>query len=103
MQSREIVCPECNGRGEFNVIACPGGEYKLVACALCRGDGYVSEETANWRNEGAELRAQRVARGESLREMARRTGIGPAKLSDMEHGRADPSGLAKAEVKSDGR
>lgn len=52
-------------------------------CPRCGGTGYVTDPKV----EGAEMRAKRTKRGIGLREAARRVGVSPAYLCDLEHGR----------------
>ncbi|MFV0532521.1 MAG: helix-turn-helix domain-containing protein [Cumulibacter sp.] len=52
-----------------------------------------------WRESvGAELRAQRHERGERITDVARRAGIAPQYLSEVERGRKDPSSEVLAAV-----
>src|ERR671932_2164410 len=45
-----------------------------------------------WREAvGRELRAERGARGERIADVARRAGVSPQYLSEVERGRKDPS------------
>jgi transcriptional regulator with XRE-family HTH domain len=45
-----------------------------------------------WREVlGRELRAERAARGERIADVARRAGVSPQYLSEVERGRKDPS------------
>jgi transcriptional regulator with XRE-family HTH domain len=45
-----------------------------------------------WREAlGRELRAERTARGERIADVARRAGVSPQYLSEVERGRKDPS------------
>jgi hypothetical protein len=48
----------------------------------------------HWLRQGAEMRLARIARQESLADAARRLGVPPRLLGDMEHGRADSARLA---------
>lgn len=62
--SKESVCPECNGKGFIDVIPVgierkeilPGllePEIKGIACQMCRGTGYVKQEVQRKPEEGA--------------------------------------------------
>jgi len=53
--------------------------------------GSVSEQRAEWIEFGASLRLQRQALGRTLREEAKRRGMTMTRLSDMEHGRIQPT------------
>ena len=48
----------------------------------------------DWLRQGTAMRRARIARGESLADAARRLGVPPRLLGDIEHGRADPARLA---------
>jgi hypothetical protein len=48
---------------------------------------------STWLAHGDVMRRSRVARGESLADAARRSGVAPRLLNDIEHGRADPARL----------
>lgn len=81
-----ILCPLCNGLGYT-------GEYvireraKRLTCRLCLGFQIVTEEKAEMYREGRRRREDRVSRGLSGREEARRLGIEPLALNHMEQGR----------------
>ena len=54
----------------------------LRGCPRCHGTGSVPDLN----KLGPELRRRRVKSGISLREVARRTGMSPTHLHDIEHG-----------------
>lgn len=58
------------------------------------------EETASadWLAKGTALRKARVARGESLADAARRMGLTPRLLGDIEHGRVNPMAMLFPEI-----
>jgi hypothetical protein len=62
-----------------------------IPCRYCEGAGEVTTVRADVIRRGiavgAELRADRLSRGLSLREEAKRLGIRPSELSDRELGR----------------
>lgn len=94
------TCPHCDGRGSnaaFIEHANGEGSYNpALRCGLCSGSGSVSGQTIGWLSIGSRHRKARIARDESIRECARRMGIGPAELSGMENGRGDPGRLRDA-------
>ena len=82
-----IVCPECRGTKEVGVLVCPGGIFKMIDCRMCNGSGEITPEHQARIEAGKKLRADRIARGLSLREEASRLGIDPIDLSHKENGR----------------
>lgn len=56
--------------------------HAMMQCPKCRGRGVVVDP----RKFGAMMREARAAKGISMRAMAKRIGISPAFLSDMELG-----------------
>jgi len=50
----------------------------------------ITPETADWKIRGIAMSKDRQLRDMSLREEAKRLGIHPKELSDMEHGRCAP-------------
>ena len=60
----------------------------MTRCKRCHGTGV----TPDWNRLGGELRRRRVASGLSLREVARRTEMSAAHLSDMERGQRSLGG-----------
>lgn len=98
-----VECPHCKGAGHVAALVCgaSGSRYDPTwRCGTCKGEGRLSATVAGWLAVGRTHYKARVARGESVRECARRYGIGAAELSGMEHGRLDPSRL---EAINDGR
>ena len=87
-----MKCPhcKCDGRGEAFINRGPDISTltkEWVRCRTCNGDGVVSDERASFIAEGKAWRDARVARQETLLEMSRRLGIGPAEISAIECGR----------------
>lgn len=81
-----MICPRCNGAGAYRALVCPSGELRDITCSLCGGARELSDEQALRLEDGARMRRERIDRGESLREAARRLGISPSDLSRLEHG-----------------
>jgi hypothetical protein len=82
------VCPSCGGAKGGEAVVCGGGrsQVRTVECSFCRGTGRVSaDRVALWQG-GRRRRDDRVARGVTLREEAKRLGITAAKLSALERG-----------------
>jgi hypothetical protein len=90
-----IVCPECKGAGETTGMGCPGFRPVKIPCFLCKGEKQISEERLQWIATGEAMRQDRRKRGVSLREEAKRLGIGPSDLTDMEFGVKKPIPRAK--------
>lgn len=87
------TCPSCSGRRTVTAMV-DGyrdgkrfGEMRELACLTCGGKGSITTFHAEQIAEGKRRRDDRVARGMSLREEAKRLGIDPSELNDIEHGR----------------
>lgn len=102
-ESTPVPCPDCGGIGRIaehvsgeRPDGSRFGEWRRVECILCAGFGTVAPSLAALRlriiAEGERRRAGREARGLSLREEARRPGIPPRDLSDIEDGRIPDGG-----------
>ena len=81
-------CPRCKGKG--HATSRPFHESR---CSTCFGTGVVFDERARWVEAGMKKRSQREARGETIRDYARRVGLTAQRVSDMEIGIANPEGL----------
>lgn len=86
-----IQCPACAGEGFFGGFVA-GWEVPLQ-CGQCQGSGQIPEAQADWFPRGRSHAMERVARDESQMECARRLGVTPREVNDMEHGRTDPARL----------
>ena len=91
--TRSIIGPHC-GDVTDEAISIP--VLPRYTCGACdRPFDWPDQTTApDWLRQGREMRLARVARMESLRDAARRLGVEPRLLGDIEHGRADPARLA---------
>lgn len=88
-----ITCPHCDGKGWVYAFLNNGPDYRthtsgFVQCLTCQGMSAITTEHAERIETGERMRRERVERGESLNEAARRLGITPAQLSARERGRA---------------
>lgn len=90
-----VQCPDC--LGEKRVLALvdgrrqdgtPFGGLRSMNCFTCSGTGTVDAEFHARREIGKKIRAERLAKRQSLLEAARERGISPAELSAIEQGRA---------------
>lgn len=90
-----IQCPDC--LGEKRVLAFVDGHrpdgtsfggLRSVNCSTCFGEGTIDAEFHARREIGKKLRAERIAKRQSLLEAARDRGISPSELSAIEQGRA---------------
>ena len=84
-----MTCPDCNGEKTLNALVNRGEKgcaWESIPCITCHGAGKVPESYLAARAEGGRRRAERIARGETLMEMSRRTGIGVVELSRQERG-----------------
>lgn len=85
-----MKCPACRGKGRIEALACSTGacrDYDME-CSACKGTGETPEERVRILAEAERRRLDRIARGVSLREEARRLDVSATDLSNMEHGRA---------------
>lgn len=77
-------CPQCKGERDYRTI---GSDFVIRQCDVCDGLGEITDAHDAAIATGKALTAIRNAKDESLREMAKRTGINVVRLSDMERGR----------------
>ena len=88
-----ITCPHCDGKRQVYAFLNHGPDYRThtsgyVQCSTCQGMGAITTEHAERIKTGKRVQAERIERGESLNDAARRLGISPAELSARERGRA---------------
>lgn len=90
-----VTCPACRGKDaveSVRFVTKSNGEHRheigAWPCDLCKGAKVVTAAQAAAFAKGRQMRDERVARGESLFEAAKRMGISSAQLSAIEHGRA---------------
>lgn len=84
-----MKCPRCHGSPEsvaFVKFASGGCRLVKVGCELCGSTGTVAPEVEARYREGRRRRDERMVRGVSLREEAKRLGITAAELSRLERG-----------------
>lgn len=81
------TCLTCKGDKEYRTI---DTLFRVQKCPDCNGAGEIDDARYYRIQQGAELRRARMERDESMREMAKRIGVNPATLSDMEAGRTEP-------------
>lgn len=86
-----ICCPGCKGIKMGHIdLGPPGAEATaFFTCSRCAGTGVVTPELDRLWLYGAEQRAKRIARRESVRDCAARLGLTLAQLCDLENGRVD--------------
>lgn len=87
-----VICPHCSGERKVFAFMNNGPDYRthtsgLIDCRTCLGAGKITQEHADRIAAGTSMRTQRVQRGESLRDAAKRLGITATELSAIEHGR----------------
>lgn len=63
-----------------------------VDCSTCQGVGSITIEKRDRIEAGRKRREERIARGASLREEAKRLGISVPELSALERGRVSDEG-----------
>lgn len=86
-----ITCPHCDGKRQVYAFLNHGPDMHasgFINCQACNGTGEVTQEHAARIASGEKARRERIERGESLNDAARRLGITPAQLSARERGRA---------------
>ena len=89
----KIPCPECPRNG-IQITCGPGtSQIRQIGpadCRVCAGTGVITQEKKRWLDIGGGMRNNRLARNLSGREEARRRGMSPVVLNDMEHGKISP-------------
>lgn len=83
-----MVCPDCNGKGQS--VALTRGYLRLFVCDRCQGNGNVTDEMAEWVEDGRRLRDMRMVPYRNLGTDAKRRGLGVVELSQMERGVIKP-------------
>ncbi len=85
----KVNCPRCNGAKLGFAITCSdqGCRTGMRACDFCKGEGQVSSEAAECWREGRAMRDARVKQGRTLFGEAKRLGIDPFDLNQIEFGR----------------
>jgi hypothetical protein len=81
-----MKCPSCHGAKQFLVI-CNGS---FIPCFRCKASGRVPDIQKKWIVRGRKIRNDRVKRGVTLREEAKRRKLDVLALSEMERGVIDP-------------
>jgi hypothetical protein len=90
---KSIPCPSCQGRKSspcFDDGYRDGTHFGAaleLPCLTCQATGTITAEHAERLSEGRRRAEDRKQRGLSLRDEAKRLGISPQELSDIEHGR----------------
>jgi DNA-binding XRE family transcriptional regulator len=89
-----VTCPDCNGSGTtmaFFVKYAPGTStgpmHRELPCMFCRGKKTVTSNQMEWKTEGRKIREHRIKSGFTLREAAKRFGLKPSDISNLESGR----------------
>ncbi len=89
-----MKCPSCDGRGNFDgIVHINRGdkphsfERRVTPCDVCGGTGDATDADILRFERGRKHRAERITRGEGLRECARRLHLSLTELSKMEAGR----------------
>lgn len=92
-------CPDCRGRGTVAafVDSEDAGHFDpALRCLRCKGAGTITQQEVDWITRGRVCMDRRRSRSESLMDLSKRIGLGPAQVSAMEHGKADPAQLERA-------
>ncbi|WP_031410627.1 helix-turn-helix domain-containing protein [Vibrio parahaemolyticus] len=85
------ICPACNGQRESVVFVNTGlnseEHYSEIRkCDRCLGAGFVSQEVIDAIEHGKQLRKIRIAKGQTLRQVAKFEGVSVAHVSRRELG-----------------
>jgi hypothetical protein len=83
-------CPTCIGKKGHRAIARVDGGACVTewrACSTCKGAGIVTPELAARIEKGERMRLDRIRRGASQADEAKRLGITTQELADREWGR----------------
>jgi hypothetical protein len=87
-----MICPDCKGAKGSTAYACPGFRPIHIPCELCDATGEVTPEHAEsvtaLRAAGNAIRQERIERGESMRDAAKRRGLTVVEYSRIENGRS---------------
>ncbi len=87
-----MICPTCDGTGTARGFACGNGRLLTSwPCDRCGATGQISDEQHAEIERGRDVRAERMARGLTLRDAAKALGISAVELSAVERGRVDPA------------
>jgi hypothetical protein len=87
-----VTCPSCSGKKQSLCHINRGDKphtWEMVDCYTCGGVGSLTPEHADRYAEGRRRTADRRARLMTLRDEAKRLGITPKELSDIEFGRTN--------------
>jgi hypothetical protein len=90
--TQNTPCPRCEGKGWVGPVHINRGDKphewrERMDCSLCKGTGQIDDDTRAGVEFGKRFRDMRIARGESIRECAKRLGLSTAELSGLEQGR----------------
>lgn len=80
-----LPCPRCKAQGKL--LAATTHFAGLQRCPTCKGHRFISREHARRICEGRAMRQERIKRGLSIREAARKRGVTALKLAKMEKGK----------------
>lgn len=85
-------CPQCDGFGRI-LFAFPSSSKAAAGlpCPLCEGTGQAEGDFDIWKERGAILKEQRIAKGITLRAAAKYLSVDPSNLSKMERGLMKPT------------
>lgn len=83
------ICPDCEGAGIQELFTLCGGYRGRIRreCPLCKGAGAITPEQLERVRHGDRMREERLGRGLTQRQEAKRLGISVVELSQREAGR----------------
>ena len=77
-----MKCPSCKGIGVITA-----GFHRIhIFCDICQGEGVLPDEMIYDPEKGKTMKKERIAREETLRRAAFRTGVDVIKISENERG-----------------
>lgn len=101
-------CLICDGRGWTGPVHVnfgpdrPGEWRDRMKCSDCGGTGKWSEDRLQAYLAGQQMQRERLARGETIMETARRLGVRPSEISAREFGKPVRRRCGKSRAKSCG-
>jgi len=84
------TCPHCNGKGTNFCHVNRGNKphtWEHLTCFTCGGSGEITQEQADWIEEGKKIKEYRLSKDYSLREFCAVIGYSAVTLSRFESGK----------------
>ena len=85
------TCPRCKGEKNVRLFVCASVcEWRTMPCFTCKGAGEITDEHDEALAKGEAMRLDRISRGLSSREEAKRLGITDIELNRREFAKEFP-------------